>query len=168
MKRALIALLASLNFSLGLAHSELTGSEPAAWASLSAAPSEIVLNFSEPVEVAFSIFKVYRLDTDTTLTPPASPDESAHEHAAAPAARSPEQLRLNGLAAALVSDVLQTEGDEEARVDRGILESGQSDRVTLSLREGLEPGTYVVMWRALSVDTHTIQGYYLFELKPGN
>jgi len=30
----------------------------------------------------------------------------------------------------------------------------------------LPPGTYTVDWHALSVDTHTTQGHFTFEIKP--
>lgn len=35
-----------------------------------------------------------------------------------------------------------------------------------SLPTDLAPGTYAVMWRALSVDTHTLQGFMVFTYQP--
>ena len=45
--------------------------------------------------------------------------------------------------------------------------SGQSETVTLRLKDGLEPGAYAVMWNVLSVDSHTIEGFLTFTYDPG-
>jgi methionine-rich copper-binding protein CopC len=65
----------------------------------------------------------------------------------------------------LIPMVLDVTGDEAARVDTGILEKDTSKTVTLTLKENLAPGAYVVMWRVLSVDTHTVEGSLTFYVK---
>ncbi len=90
-------------------------------------------------------------------------DAAANADATPP---TPEQLRLNGLAGTLVAQVLETKGDEAARADAGVATEATSKTVTLNLKPDLAPGTYVVMWRALSVDTHSEQGYYVFTYQP--
>lgn len=53
------------------------------------------------------------------------------------------------------------------RVDRGDVQvepgTGKEMRVSLS---SLAPGTYRVVWRVLSVDTHVTEGDFTFHLKP--
>ena len=149
MKRALI-LLASLCLGVGFAHADLESASPEQNAVLAEPPPEIVLSYSEAVEVRFSTFKVYPLAVTGDLTQPQ------------------DRLRIGGAAATLVSEVLPLQGDEESRVDAGVLtEARTADTVTLALRT-LEPGFYVVMWRVLSVDTHTSQGSFVFEYAPNN
>jgi len=132
---------------VGAAHSELESSTPAANATLQAAPPVTSLTFSEAVEVRFSTFKVYPLGADTDL------------------ANTPEAQ--NGLAGALVSEVLETQGDDEARADTGVETAERTaDTVTLPLKPDLPAGVYVVMWRVLSADTHTSQGFITFRVAP--
>ncbi len=131
------------------AHAELVSASPAQGETVALAPTEVTLTFTEEVEVAFSTFKVYPLDVSLDLTA-----ENA-------------ELRLNGLASQLVSEVLMAQGDEDARDDIGITPSdGSSETLILTLKDGLEPGTYVVMWRVLSVDTHSTDGFYTFSYAP--
>lgn len=134
---------------LGAAHSDLASSTPADGDVVSALPAEVRLNFTEPVEVRFSTFKVYPLEADLG---PDAPDAEA---------------RLNGLAGALVSEVLEAQGDEDARADTSVRTGERTaETVTLPFKEGLGAGVYVVMWRALSVDTHTKQGFLTFRVAP--
>lgn len=147
MKRALALILTLAG--VGVAHSELESSTPAANATLQAAPTEVSLSFSEAVEVRFSTFKVYPLDADI--------DPSADD----------ARARLNGLAGQLVSEVLETQGDDEARADTGVSEAERtSETITLPLKPDLPAGVYAVMWRVLSVDTHTSQGFISFQVAP--
>lgn len=130
-----------------LAHAELSSSTPADGAVVRAAPTVVTLTFTEPVEVRFSTFKVYPLTADL-----------AAEDAPA---------RLNGLAGQLVSAVLEARGDEAARADTG-LSTGErtAETVTLPLKPDLSAGVYVVMWRALAVDSHATQGFVTFRVEP--
>lgn len=135
-----------------LAHAEYESSDPPRNAVLEEMPEEVGLVFTEPVETRFSIFKVYPLE---------------HESLDADALADPGFLRLNGLAAALVSDVLTVRGDEERRVDAGLV-AGEDRRreIGILLEPESPPGAYVVMWRALAVDGHTTQGYFVFVVGP--
>lgn len=146
MRRTLLVLTLALA-GVGAAHSELASSTPADGDVLGAPPAEVRLTFTEAVEVRFSTFKVYPLGADVN---PSADDAEA---------------RLNGLAGALVSEVLETQGDDDARADTGVRTGERTaETVTLPLKEGLGAGIYVVMWRALSVDTHTTQGFLTFRV----
>lgn len=147
VKLGVLSLL--LGVGSALAHAELKSVSPERDAVLGEAPGEVVLEFTEPAEVRFSTFKVYALDADVDLSA-----ENATQ-------------RLNGLAGQLVGEVLTTREDTGARVDTGVTPAGgQSESVTLALPEELPAGPYVVMWRVLSVDTHTTQGFYVFQYQP--
>ena len=183
-----LAILLLLGTGLALAHAELESATPAQNSVVNTLPTEITLTFSEEVEVGFSLFKVYKLDetaasadtttteatstattTEATDTPAQDEDHQDEGHAASADATplTPEQLRLNGLAGAMVSQVLETRDDEAARADAGTATTeATSKTVTLNLKPDLSPGTYVVMWRALSVDTHSEDGYYVFTYQP--
>ncbi|MDQ3459241.1 MAG: copper resistance protein CopC [Deinococcota bacterium] len=131
------------------AHAYLSASTPEQNVVIADLPEEIRLVYSEPVEVRFSLFKVYALEADPELSLEA------------------DAQRLSGLAGALVSEVLEARGDDDARADAGVsTEARTGAEITLALKEGLEPGHYVVMWRVLSIDTHTTQGFYLFTYDP--
>lgn len=134
------------------AHAELITSDPAAESRLTTAPELVTLEFTEPVETKFSIFKVYQLDAEVDMAA-----ENAWQ-------------RLNGLAGALVSEVLTSRDDADAmaRVDAGLTgAAARTDSVVIGLKSELPAGTYVVMWRVLSIDTHTTQGFAVFEYAPG-
>jgi copper resistance protein C len=130
------------------AHSYLESSTPAEnEAVMTLAPIE--LTFTENVQVRFSFFKVYKLADPGNLS-----DDK-------------ERLKLNGQAGTLVNEVLTKTGDEAERADTGMTTTEREAKViTLALKEDLTPGIYAVMWRLLSVDTHTTQGFYLFEYQP--
>lgn len=136
-----------------LAHAELLTVDPPGNATVGAAPTAVTLTFSEQVEEGFSIFKAYRLDADVDM---AAPDAWP---------------RLNGLAGALVAEVLtaRTDAGAQARVDTGLIGgAGRGAEVTLGLRDDLAPGLYVIMWRILSIDTHTTQGFSVFAYQPAD
>ena len=127
------------------AHAFLRIADPAEDSTVTTAPSEIRLGFTEPVEVRFSIFKVYRLDANP----------------------STELRRLNAQAGALMSDVLTKRDDEGARADAGVSTTARtSTDIALRLKPDPQPGVYAVMWRVLSVDTHTTQGFHIFIVAP--
>jgi methionine-rich copper-binding protein CopC len=64
-----------------------------------------------------------------------------------------------------IPTVLDVTDDEAARADTGVVEKDTSKTITLKLKDGLAPGAYVVMWRVLSVDTHTVEGSLTFFVK---
>ena len=133
------------------AHADLGTATPAPGAVLDAPPEQVVLSFTEPVDTRFSLFKVYPLDAEVDVPEGATALEGT------------EALRLNGLAGALVADVLTVRGDDDARSDVGLVEpEPRTEHVALALREDLPPGPYVVMWRVLAADTHPTQGFFVF------
>lgn len=141
------------------AHAEFERSSPGPAEIIEAAPEVVTLEFNAPIEVRFSVFKVYPLDVDANITA----DTVAAEAGTTATITGGEALRLNGLAGALVNDVIELRGDEAARADAGLVtRDGRSAVVTLALEPELPAGTYVVMWRVLAIDTHTTQGFYLF------
>ncbi len=124
-----------------LAHAYLQDSVPASGSTVYEQPKELTLVMSEPIEITFSTFKVYPLET--------TPEMSQRDIVLA--------------AKALMKEVLMLRGDEEIRLDTGILnEEKQSATITLDLKEDLVPSTYVVMWRLLSIDTHTTGDFTFF------
>lgn len=150
MNKIILSILAFFLGITAVAHSEMASSDPAAETTVTEPLKEVRLNFTEPVELDFSVFKVYELDA-AGLDPES---ENAWQ-------------RLNGLAGALVSDVLERRDDDTARADVGLANDASRDQeIVIRLREGLSPGFYVVMWRALSIDTHATQGFFVFGFNP--
>lgn len=151
MRRAVFVLTLALA-GVGFTHSELESSTPAAGEVLQGVPPEVSLTFTEAAEVRFSTFKVYPLGADL-----GSADLSTNS----------AEARLNGLAGQLVSEVLEAQGDEDARADTGVSTPERTTQtVTLPLKPDLGPDVYVVMWRVLSVDSHTSQGFVTFRVAP--
>jgi methionine-rich copper-binding protein CopC len=61
------------------------------------------------------------------------------------------------------AQVLDSSG---ARVDQGArVDSGNRSLMRVSLKP-LRPGSYKVFWRVLSVDTHTTEGSFSFQVGP--
>lgn len=149
MRRAVILTLALAGFGSTFAHADLESSTPAAGEVLQGAPTEVSLTFTEDAVVRFSTFKVYPLGADLNF----SADDA--------------EARVNGLAGQLVSEVLETQGDDDARADTGVSTPERTtETVTLPLKSDSGPGVYVVMWRVLSVDSHTSQGFVTFRVSP--
>jgi methionine-rich copper-binding protein CopC len=131
------------------AHAYLESSTPAEGAVLNERPEAVTLRFTEPTEVNFSIYKVYPLEAEIDM------------------AAEDAQRRLSALAGQLVSEVLEARDDDAARADTGVqADSRVSAEVTLPLREDVAAPHYVVMWRVLSIDTHTTQGFFTFSVLP--
>jgi len=124
------------------AHSLLTQATPAPDATVKHLPATVQLVLSEPVEMTFSAFKVYPLGSKGL------------------AAAKREAARL-------FKTALEAKNDREGRADLGVVGSARTaERVELKLKENLKPGAYAVMWRVLSVDTHTSQDFYVFIYQP--
>lgn len=147
--RSLLLTLLVATFGAGstFAHAYLDTSSPSANSVQTEPVTVVELHFSEGIEVSFSTFKVYRLDADVDLTA-----DSA-------------SMRLNALAAVVVTNYNGTVEDGEGRVEATV-GSGHDDKaiVTLTFEQPLEPGHYVVMWRVLSVDTHVVDGHIVFSV----
>jgi methionine-rich copper-binding protein CopC len=138
-----LAMLLSLVGVAG-AHAYLLTSNPDNGSILEVAPDAIELSMSEAVEVRFSVFKVVPL--------PTNPDMTLRELVAA--------------ANALVEEVLPRRDDADLRVDTDLsAEGGTTTEITIALQEDLAPGTYLVMWKVLSIDTHTSQDFMVFTVR---
>lgn len=127
------------------AHAFLNAETPAADGIVGTAPKEVRLTYSEPVEIRFSTFKVYKI----------------------PAASGGELRTLHAAADGLVAANLLKRGDEAARSDAGLANTTRTSADIVVRLKDLEPGAYVLMWRVLSVDTHTTQGSFIFIYTPG-
>ena len=102
---------------------------------------------------------------------------AAHAHAfmerAAPAVGSvvhgaPTQveLKFSQPLEPVFSDLKVLDGNGK-RIDRNDKAVDPSDKTVMRVSlPALTPGTYKVVWRALSIDTHVSQGDYTFELAP--
>jgi copper resistance protein C len=136
------ALVSFLLAGVVLAHSYLSHSSILANSILKIAPEILTLEFSEPLELGFSSFKVYKLETKTT-----------------------DGAKLKLEAQALVNKVLALKNDLAKRADDG-LETTASEAavVKLKFKPNLKLGIYVVMYRVLSVDTHITQDFFTFSL----
>jgi methionine-rich copper-binding protein CopC len=130
-----------------LAHAEYHSSTPAANATLKILPSVITINFSEAIEVRLSTFKVYPLN--------------------APQEAWSSSTRLHQLAQPLVRQVLPLRNDAARRVDAGVTTAARTSKtVALALKPNLPPGAYVVMWKNLGVDGHSVTDYFVFVYRP--
>jgi methionine-rich copper-binding protein CopC len=215
MKRFFSLLSASFLLSLGFAfaHSELESSTPEDGATLTEAPTQIVLNFKSDVQTGFSIFKVYPLSADMIVEASATAESGdhaegeAHSEGEEPSSEttssetsehsegtegehsedeeteashddsatdehseegehgeSGEHGAMDAAAKVFIPTVIDLQDDEAARLDTGIVETGTSKTVTINLKKDLAPGAYVAMFRILSDDTHTVEGFITFEI----
>lgn len=129
------------------AHAFLNASTPGADSIVTTPIKEVKLSYSEPVVIRFSIFKVYKVNVNAAL--------------------GADMRALHAAADSLVAAALLKRGDDAARSDAGLANTTRtSSDIVVRLRD-LEPGAYVVMWRVLSVDTHTTQGSFIFVYAPG-
>lgn len=136
-----------------VAHADVLRLEPATDGVVVGAPSELTIHFTMAVEPRFSTFKVYRLAVD---------DDALPTDLAAPTER--DRMRLNALAAGVVSEALgrEDDADDPHRVDDAApTVGGAGTAVTLTLTDDLPPGVYVVMWEVLAIDTHWTSGHRL-------
>jgi copper resistance protein C len=128
---------------VAFAHSYLASSSIPANSIVKTVPERLTLEFTEPLELNFSTFKVYKLETKTT---------------------DAEKLKLE--TQALVDRVLVLKNDTSSRSDDG-LETARVEAavVKLKLKPKLKAGRYVVMYRVLSVDTHITQDFFSFTIR---
>ncbi len=125
---------------LSFAHSSLVSSSPKDDSTVKERPTQISMTFSEEVEPQFSTFVVYPLG-----------QEKDHE-------------ALEEKADTLLPQVLSKPDGNQ--VNAKLTTQEASDTITLALPKDLKPGSYAVMWRALSVDTHTVQDLMVFTYQP--
>lgn len=134
----LIVVFLATSSSWGLAHAMIEASSPENGGILESTQTELVVTFSEPIETMFSVFELHTLDV--------APD-ATHE------------ARANAANTAM-AQVFNMDAMSLRNIN--MLSSGQSDTVTLSLPESLEPGSYALMWRILSTDSHSSQDFITF------
>lgn len=141
-----LALIIVLAGGIALAHARLVVSQPEAGAVLATAPAEIVLEFSEAVETAFSVFAVHRLDAEVDLEAEGAAD-------------------LLVELAGVVADEVLAEGYAGESLHLSVAPAaGAAETVVLGLAADLPAGHYVVAWRVLSVDTHVLNGFLVFSV----
>ncbi len=137
---ALVFLVGSMVF----AHAELESSLPSAGDTIKTLPKAVEIAFGEAIEVKLSSFKVYRLQGSFATLKTAQT-----------------------AATALVKKVLGAKGDQAQRSDDGLVTTAENtSKIQIKLKSGLPAGTYVVMWKVLSVDGHVLSDYFLFTYKP--
>jgi methionine-rich copper-binding protein CopC len=136
MKRVLLAL--ALLCGVALSHSEPFEVTPANGARVKTPPQSVTITFDEAIEGAFSAFKVYAYTGEVT------------------------KAKLQAFAKSKTA----LKNDEAARADVPVALGGTTKTVTLKLKPGLKPGVYVVMWRVLGVDTHTVEAHTYFRYLP--
>ncbi len=132
--KTLFAILAALLLSVALSHSEPFETNPANGAGVKTMPKSVRITFDEAIEGAFSSFKVYVYAGEVT------------------------KAKLQAFATSKIA----LKDDASARADAGADSSGTTKTVAIALKPALKPGVYVVMWRVLGVDTHTVEAYSYF------
>ncbi len=132
--KTFFALLAALLLSVALSHSEPFETTPANGAGVKVMPKSVRITFNEAIEGAFSSFKVYVYTAEVT------------------------KAKLQAFAKSKIG----LKDDAAARADAGANLSGTTKTVNVALKPALKPGVYVVMWRVLGVDTHTVEAYSYF------
>lgn len=151
--RSLVVVAVAGLFVTASAHAYLKSSTPADGAVLSTAPEQVVLTYTEKVQKNFSLFAVLPLQV------PGKAGESAHQHS----------QRVHALAAQLADQVMaKKKGSLKDRVDAGLAQPKANGKtVGVNLKKGLAAGTYVLVWRAMSVDSHVTHGIVVFTVQPG-
>ena len=178
LRTPLLCLLLSVP-ATALAHAELEASSVEDGAIITETLGEVSLTFTDAAELSFSTFKVYPLPAAATVPgDDASADDhdeslGDHDDAAAQAEdehaseATGDHAALDAAAETLMAEVMDAPDDAGARADAGVTPAtGQSETVTLRLKDGLEPGAYAVMWNVLSVDSHAIEGFLTFTYDP--
>jgi methionine-rich copper-binding protein CopC len=113
---ALLAVLAGAP--AAYAHAFLDHAQPGVGGSVSGAPSELVLSFSQNIVPAFS------------------------------------------------GVTLKEEGGPAVAVGKAVLDPGSQNTLHVKIGKALKPGTYLVSWHVVSVDTHPTSGTYKFTVAP--
>ncbi|MEM7735495.1 MAG: copper resistance CopC family protein [Deinococcota bacterium] len=136
MTKLLLSLMLLISVQSGFAHAFLEASTPENGTTIDA-PEQIVLTFGEAVETMFSVFELHLLDV--------------------PADAEPDVL------AATAKGMMMTHFNLglDSMIETTTATEGQSAEVVLELPD-LEPGAYALLWRILSVDTHTSQDFITF------
>jgi methionine-rich copper-binding protein CopC len=121
---------------VALAHSKPVKIVPANGATV-VAPKTVSIVFDEGIEGNFSTFKVYGYTGEVNNT----------------AIRAFARAKL------------PLKNDSAARADSGNDAKGGTKTVNIALKPKLAKGVYVVMWRILGEDTHTVDSWSFFRVK---
>ncbi len=146
MKKVILLVLAASLALVGIAfaHSKVKKSSPKDGEIIKVMPKAVKLEFDEGLVTKFSTFKVYKLITT-----------------------SKDSEKLEAEADALADKLTMKKNDASARADTGFEgEADETTKISVNLKPGLKPGVYVVMWRLLGTDTHTVSGNLWFQFKP--
>ena len=171
--RLLLTVTLFLTFGFVFAHSDFESSVPTDGALLETAPAEIVIHFKADIQPSFSIFKVYAIPAevlkdamhDSEHSEGESHSEDEHSDGESHS-ESSDHSAMDAAAKIFIPTVIDLQDDEDARADLGLVTTeGLAKSVSIALKENLAPGAYVVMFRALSADTHTVEGFITFEIK---
>lgn len=82
---------------------------------------------------------------------------------------SPSELQLNftqNIVLAFSGVQLATAGGATVPIGKPALDQASPNVLHVPLGQPLKPGTYVVSWHVLSVDTHPTKGTYKFTIEP--
>jgi methionine-rich copper-binding protein CopC len=101
-----------------------------------------------------------------TMTEGEHTEGEAHSEGETHSEEGGEHSAMDAAAKLFIPTVIDLPGDEDARVDTGIVAADTAKSITINLKETLAPGAYVAMFRVLSADTHTVEGFITFEIKP--
>jgi methionine-rich copper-binding protein CopC len=92
-------------------------------------------------------------------------ESDSHSEEGSHSEESSEHGAMDAAAKMFIPTVIDLSGDEEARADAGLAATEDvAKSVTINLKEDLAPGAYVAMFRILSADTHTVEGFITFEI----
>ncbi len=136
MKKILMLVFAA-SLSLVLAHSRPAKISPANGSSVKSAKM-VEITFDEAVESQFSIFKVYAYS--------GALDKAAFQ--------------------AFAKSKIALKNDAASRADSSATKAGTTKNIKIALKPNLKSGTYLVIWRILGSDTHGVDGYSFFKIKP--
>jgi copper resistance protein C len=137
-------MVAGIGPGLVLAHSNLVDSSIKEGSIVRVMPKTITLEFSEAVETGFSRFKLVALEPKI------------------------KTLRAATMAADdLLEPTLEKRNDEATRADDGLQNTpAVAAKLEVKLKAKLPVGWYVMMWKVLSVDSHTGSDFFVFQYKP--
>jgi copper resistance protein C len=129
---------------VGFAHANLNNASIQDGQTVRVMPKSIRLEFSEALELGFSRFKLMALD-----------------------AKIPDRKTANAAASVLVDRVFGLQNDQASRADTGLLtKTPIAAQIELGLKPNLPAGWYVMMWKVLSIDTHSSDDFFVFEFRP--
>jgi len=82
---------------------------------------------------------------------------------------APGELQLSftqNIVPAFSGVTLKAAGGGEIPVGKATLDTGSANTLQVKLGKALTPGTYIVSWHVVSVDTHPTSGTYKFTIAP--